>query len=80
MTDVEKLRLYRAAARNARKLNRTLQTNSEKLERWLDRAVVRKARIDWDKAGLVEPLYKATEDALWALQKALADMISVAGV
>jgi hypothetical protein len=78
MTDTEKLRVFRAAARNARKLNRTLQTKSEKLETWLDRAVNRKARIDYDKAMVASPLYQDIVGALSALERGMVDVIQAA--
>jgi protoheme ferro-lyase len=77
--DAEKLRYYRAAARVARKINRTLQSRSERLETFLDRHVARKAAINYDAAMGCKPLYEAVKDQVTALEKALADMVSVAG-
>jgi len=77
-SDAEKLRYFRAACRNARKINRSLQTQSEKLERWLDRNVTRKARVDGEKVQLVIPMYDSIKAQFFGLEKALADVISVA--
>ena len=77
-SDLEKLRYYRAAARNARKINRTLQSSSEKLETWLDRQVSRKARVDPEQVRLVIPKFDAIKAQYFGLEKAMADLISVA--
>ncbi len=77
-SDAEKLRYFRAACRNARKVNRALQTQSEKLERYLDRNVVRKARVDPDKVRILIPMFDAIKAQYSGLEKALADVISVA--
>ena len=76
--EVEKLRSYKGAARIARKFNRTLQSRSERLERILDRHVSRKAPITGEQAMIVEPLYQSIKDQFYGLEKALADMISIA--
>lgn len=80
MTDTEKLRLFRASARNARKLARTAKTKVEKLDRWLDRAVVRKARIDAEKALVAQPYYQDILQAVNALERGMSDMFDAAGL
>jgi hypothetical protein len=77
-SDAEKLRYFRASCRNARKINRSLQTQSEKLERWLDRNVTRKARVDREKVEILIPMFDAIKSQYLGLEKALADVISVA--
>jgi hypothetical protein len=80
MTSIELLRLYRAAARNARKANRTLQTRSEKLETFLDRQVLRKARPDKEAVHLAGDYYTAINDATKSLEKALTDLALSTGI
>jgi hypothetical protein len=77
-SDAEKLRYFKAACRSARKVNRSLQTQSEKLERWLDRNVVRKARVDPEKVRIIIPMFDAIKSQYLGLEKALADVISIA--
>lgn len=79
-SDAEKLRYYKAAARNARKINRSLQSRSEKLETWLDRHVNRKARIDPEKAQGSYALFQGIQAQYNALEKALADLVNVASM
>lgn len=74
----ERLRQYKAAARNARRENRTLQTKSEKLETWLDRQVGRK-RIDVNGIkNTAVPLFEDITIQRNALERAMADLLSIA--
>lgn len=73
-----RLTLYRKSARNVRRINRTLQTTSEKLERWLDRAVKGK-RIDVTKVrASATPLFDAMKTTMRDEEAAITDMVNIA--
>lgn len=70
--------LYRRSARNVRKINRSLQTASEKLERWLDRATQAK-RLDPSKVqASAVPLFDTMKNFMREEERALSDLIGAA--
>lgn len=73
----ELLRLYRAAVRNARKINRSLQTNSEQLERWMDRNANAKRPDRGRVLNFLQPSITKLKADVQALEKALADVLGV---
>ena len=77
MRYTELLRLYRAAVRNARKINRSLQTESEKLERWMDRNTNAKRPDRGRVLNFLQPSISALKSSVQALDKALADVLGV---
>ncbi len=77
MRYAELLRLYRTAVRNARKINRSLQTDSEKLERWMDRNVNAKRPDRGRVLNFLQPSLAQIKSATQALEKALADVLGV---
>lgn len=71
------LRAFRLSARNLRRENRTLQTLSEKLERWLDKAVSRKRLSPREAQQVVVPLVDSVTAQATAVQKSAADLVTV---
>lgn len=70
--------LYRKSARNLNQINRTLQSTSEKLERWLDRARSAK-RIDASRIrASAVPLFDAMKARMQEAERAFADLLRVA--
>jgi len=69
---------YRKAARNLNNIIRTLQSTSERLERWLDRARSAK-RIDVRKIReSAVPLFDSLKGRMREAESALSDLIGVA--
>lgn len=69
---------YRKSARNLNMINRTLQSTSEKLERWLDRARVAK-RVDPMKVkATAVPLFDAMKERIREEERALTDLLGIA--
>lgn len=69
---------YRKSARNLNNVLRTIQSTSEKLERWLDRARTAK-RIDVRKIReSAVPLFDAMKSRMQEAERALSDLIGVA--
>ena len=73
----QQLRLFRAAARNLRRENRTLQTIANKLERWLDRQVSRKRLSPKEAQTVMAPLVDHLNQQMTAVTKAAADAATV---
>lgn len=74
----QRLILYRKAARNLNQINRTLQTTSEKLERWMDRARQAK-RIDVRNIrSAAVPLFDSMKERVREMERALADLLNIA--
>lgn len=77
LTGAEYLRLFRQSVRNARKVNRNLQTQSHRLESWMDRNVAAK-RPERDRIlPILTDLMRAMKAELSSLEKSLADVLSV---
>ena len=69
---------YRKSARNLNQINRTLQSTSEKLERWMDRARSAK-RIDVSKIRTsAVPLFDSMKERMREAERAFADLLDVA--
>jgi hypothetical protein len=79
MTQLELKRFVLQAARAARRQYRRADTAGEKLERWLDREIKRKTRIQRDEALKMVPLWELYRDQVKGLERALADFINAAG-
>ena len=77
MRYAEMLRLYRTAVRNARKINRSMQTESERLERWMDRNVDAKRPDRGRVLNYLQPSISRLKADIQALDKALADVLGV---
>lgn len=79
MTPTEVKRYVLQAARNARRYYRRADSAGEVLERWLDREIKRKTRIQRDQALKCVPLWEKYRDNVKAVEMALADFINIAG-
>ncbi len=77
MRYTELLRLFRTAVRNARKINRSLQTESERLERWMDRNADAKRPDRGRVLNYLQPTITRLKADMAALEKALADVLGV---
>lgn len=76
MNERELRDLIRKALRNARRQYRAMDTQGEKLERWLDRMIDRKTRIQRSEAAPLVPLWDTFKSRQLACEKAFADFLA----
>lgn len=67
------------ALRNARRAYRSMDTQGEKIERWMDRMIERKTLIRWEQAEPVAPMWDEYKRRVAAAEKALSDFLGIAG-
>ena len=80
MTYVQLRNLVTRGLRGARKIYRAADTAGEKLERTLDRLILRKTLITPKQMEPLLVLWKAYRERVLAVEKALADAVRISTV
>lgn len=80
MTEAARKRIVLASARNVRRMYRRADTAGEIVERWLDRQISRKTRIQPSQFAVILPKWEVYRDMVVGIERAVIDFLRTANI